>query len=395
MTMQLFLICSFNQTERSRKEEDMKKARIFVSLLLTAAMTFTMAAGVSAEEDAEGLKIAIVSTAAGVDDGSFIQNCYEGILSFIDSRGGIDTVNDIMEPTGDPAAALQAVEDIVADYDVIVTPGFQFAGITPIAQENPDKKFILVDAGATDADGNPIVVDNLYSMVFSEQEGGFLAGIAAAMTSQSGKVASVHGIAYESNVNYQWGFESGVNYANAHYGTEVEVVELPAYAGTDITGADVGGNYVGNFGDPATGKVLAEALIQEGVDVIFPAAGFSGTGVFTAVKEADGVCVIGCDADQYNDGANGDSNIVLTSVLKCMDLNVERQLNAIVDGTFQGENALLHADTDSINYVGGEHCQLSDEAIAAMDEALALLKDGTIVPAGNFNGYTPEEFPGL
>ncbi len=361
----------------------------------TPASTPASGSASAAEPAAEGLKIAIVSTAAGVDDGSFIQNCYEGILAFIESRGNIDTVTDIMEPTGDPAAAVQAVADIVADYDVIVTPGFQFAGVSTLAEENPDTKFILVDSFATDADGNTAVLDNLYAMMFAEQEGGFFAGMAAALTTQTGKVASVHGIAYESNVNYQWGFESGVNYANKHYGTTAEVVALPAYAGTDITGANVGGNYVGDFGDPATAKVIAETLIGEGVDVLFPAAGASGNGVFTAAKEATGVYVIGCDADQYNDGVNGDANIVLTSALKCMDLNVERQLNAIADGTFQGENVLLKADTDSTGYVTGDHCQLSEDALTALAEAYELVKSGDIVPASNFNGYTPDEFPGL
>ncbi len=392
-----------------REVNDMKNTRKWLALLLAFAMIFAMAGcgGGDAGDDGnvedqveggdgqEGLKIAIVSTAAGVDDGSFIQNCYEGILAFIESRGGIDTVNDIKEPTGDPAAAVQAVADIVADYDVIVTPGFQFSGVSAIAAENPDKKFILVDAFPADSEGQTVVLDNLYGMLFSEQEGGFFAGVAAAMTTQSGKVASVHGLAYESNVNYQWGFESGVNYANKHYGTSAEVVELPAYAGTDITNANVGGNYVGGFGDPATGKVIAETLISQGVDVLFPAAGASGNGVFTAAKEASGVYVIGCDADQFNDGVNGDSNIVLTSALKCMDLNVERQLNAIADGTFTGANDLLQASTDSVNYVSGDHCQLSDGALTALSEVYELVKNGTIVPASNFNGHTPEEFPGL
>lgn len=381
----------------------MKKMKKLLALLLAALMVFAMAGcgGDSGDGngdqqgDAEGLKIVIVSTAAGVDDGSFIQNCYEGIQAFIKSRGGIDTVNDIKEPTGDPAAAVQAVADVVADYDVIVTPGFQFSGISAIAAENPDKKFILVDAFPSDESGQPTVLDNVYGMMFSEQEGGFFAGISAAMTSQSGKVASVHGLAYESNVNYQWGFESGVNYANKHYGTNVQVVELPAYAGTDITGVNVGGNYVGGFGDPATAKVIAETLISQGVDVLFPAAGASGNGVFTAAKEATGVYVIGCDADQFNDGVNGDGNIVLTSALKCMDLNVERQLTAIADGTFAGANELLQASTDSVSYVSGDHSQLSDEAVAALAETYELVKSGAIVPASNFNGYSPEEFPGL
>lgn len=343
----------------------------------------------------EGLKIAIVSSPSGVDDGSFNQNNYEGILSFIESHPDA-TVQAVKEETGDVAAALQAVADIVADYDVIVCCGFQFAGIGSLAQDNPDVKFILVDSNPTDAEGAEVELENVYAMTFAEQESGFFAGIAAALETDTNKVAVVNGIAYPSNVNYQYGFESGVNYANAKLGTDVEIVELPSYAGTDVTSTDVGGNYVGSFADEATGKIVGSTLISEGVDIMFVAAGGSGNGVFTAAKEAENVQVIGCDVDQYDDGANGDMNIILTSVLKVMDANVEKQLNAIVEGTFAGQNALLKADTDSTGYVKeeGRH-QLSEDTLAKLDEVYPLVKDGTIVPAANFNGYTPEDFPGL
>ena len=216
------------------------------------------------------------------------------------------------------------------------------------------------------------------------------------METKTGKVAVVNGIAYPSNVNYQYGFESGVNYANAKLDTNAEIVELPSYAGTDVTNANVGGNYVGSFADEATGKVIGNALIDEGCDIIFVAAGASGNGVFTAAKEATDVKVIGCDVDQYDDGANGDSNVILTSVLKVMSMNVEKQLNAIKDGTFKGGNVLLQADTDSTGFVSdADRCQLSDDTISALNDAYELVKDGTIVPAANFNGNTPEDFPGL
>jgi basic membrane protein A len=378
----------------------MKQTKKWFALLLALAMVFALVGcgggEAEAEGEAEGLRIVQVSSGAGIDDGSFNQNVYEGIVAFMESRGNIDTFNDVLDSTGDPAAAVQAVADIVADYDVIVTPGFQFAGITSIAQENPDKMFIIVDSFPSDETGAPIELPNVYGMLFTEHEGGFFAGIAAAMSTQTGKVASVHGIAFESNVNYQWGFESGVAYANKHFGTAAEVIELPAYAGTDVTGANVGGNYVGSFADPATGKVIAEALIAQGVDVIFPAGGSSGNGCITAAKEAENVWFIGCDADQYKDGAKGDANICLTSALKVMDINVERQLNAIVDGTFAGANAVLSADTGSTGYVSadGRH-QMSAETIQKINEAFAKVKDGTIVPPANFNGLTPDNFTGL
>lgn len=343
-------------------------------------------------ETAAGLKIAIVSSPSGVDDGSFNQDNYNGILSFIENHPD-STVTPVQETTGDVAAAVQAVADIVADYDVIVCCGFQFAGITTIAQENPDVKFVLVDTFPSDADGNEVEVDNIYAMQFAEQESGFFAGMAAALETKSNKVSVVNGIAYPSNVNYQYGFECGVKYINETEGKSVEVVELPSYAGTDVTGVDVGGNYVGSFADEATGKVVGNALIAEGVDIIFVAAGASGNGVLTAVKEADGVYFIGCDVDQYDDGANGDANVVLTSAVKVMHLNVERALESVADGSFKGGNVVLQADTDSTGYINAEgRNQLSADSIKKMDAAYEAIKGGTIVPAANFNGITPEDF---
>ena len=79
-----------------------------------------------------------------------------------------------------------------------------------------------------------------------------------------------------------------------------------------------------------------------------------------------------------------------------MDKNVEKQLNNVKNGTFKGENALLGADTDSTGFVSDPaHCQLSDEAIEKINEAYELIKDGTIVPASNFGGTTPDDFVGL
>lgn len=284
----------------------------------------------------------------------------------------------------------------MADYDVIVCCGFQFAAIGSIANDNPNVKFLLVDSNPTDAEGTEVTCDNVYAMTFKEQESGFFAGIAAALESQTKKVAVVNGIAYPSNVNYQYGFESGVNYANKKYDAGVELVEIASYAGTDVTNANVGGNYVGSFADEATGKVVGKALIDEGCDIIFVAAGGSGNGVFTAAKEATGVKVIGCDVDQYDDGANGSDNIMLTSGLKVMGMNVEKQLNAIAGGSFKGENVLLGADTDSTGFVKAEgRHQMSAETVEKLDEAYALVKDGTIVPAANFNNIQPDAFPGL
>ncbi len=364
----------------------------------SAAPAETSAAPAEASSEAaptgEGIRVGIV-TSSGVDDGSFGQNCYEGVLAFLDTHPD-SSENHVKEP--DIGKVVQAVADIIADYDVMVMPGFQFNASGPIAEENPDKMFILVDSFPVDAEGNTIELDNMYAMQFKEQESGFYAGVAAALETKTGKVAVVNGMAFPSNVNYQYGFMAGVNYANAHLGATAEYVELPSYAATDLDGNNVGGNYVGAFADQATGKVIGEALIAEGVDIMFVAAGDSGNGVFAAAKEAEGeVYVIGCDTDQYDLGEAGGRNIVLTSALKNMDINVTRQLEAMYDGTFKGQNVTLDATTDSTGYVSEPgRQQLSDETLAELETVYEAVKAGEIVPPGQYTeGATPTAFPGL
>ncbi|HPE93924.1 MAG TPA: BMP family ABC transporter substrate-binding protein [Sphaerochaeta sp.] len=371
----------------------MKRVSVFIALVLVTGLLFAAGSAESKPAAAAGLNIAIITTPSGVDDGSFNQDNYNGILAFVKNHPTAK-VTAIREPSGDVAAALKAAADVVAEYDVLVCTGFQFAGIGELAMENPDTKFILVDTYPTDAKGNTVELPNVYAMTFAEQESGFFAGVAAALETKTNKVAVVNGVAYPSNVNYQYGFECGVIYANKKLGTNAQVVELASRAGTDVTGANVGGNYAGSFADEATGKVIGQQLLAQGVDIIFVAAGATGNGVFTAAKESNGrLKIIGCDVDQWDDGTVGSGNIILTSVLKVMSLNVERVLNQIQDGTFKGANMLLKADTDSTGFVkkAGRN-QLSPSTIQKLDEAYTLVQKGVIVPASNFGGFTPEQF---
>ncbi|MDD4083771.1 MAG: BMP family ABC transporter substrate-binding protein [Sphaerochaetaceae bacterium] len=355
-------------------------------LLLTVSFVFATGNSEASNSETAGLKIAVVAGPSGVDDGGFDENIYDGALAFAANHPDA-TVTAL---TGDVNEAITLVSDVVADYDVEVCCGYQFASITQIAKDNPDTDFILVDTFPTDNE----ILPNIYSMMFAEQESGFFAGMIAALETETGKVAVLNGIAFPSNVNYQYGFNCGVIYANAKYDCNVEYVELASQAGTDVTGTNVGGNYVGSFNDEATAKVVTNQLIDKGVDIVFVAAGGSGNGALSAVKESKKKCkVIGCDVDIWDDGANGDSNIVLSSVLKNMAINVERVLNDINDGTFEGANELLTATSDSTGFVKAEgRQQLSLDTIEKLDASYELVKNKTIVPASNFGGFTPDEF---
>ena len=361
----------------------MKKA---IALLCTMALLIGLVAAPAAAEGGKALKILIV-TSSGVDDGNFNQDCYLGIQNFLKNHPDCEC-QTIKEPNF--AELIPTVEKSAGDFDVFVLPGYNFGRIGEIVQANPSKYFLVVDSPITDVDGNPVTEQNAFTMTYKEQEGGFLAGVAAALSTKSGKVAVINGMPYPSNTNYQFGFMGGVNYANAKLGTAAQVVEIPSFSGGD----EIFGNYVNAFDQPDQGKVVAETLISEGCDVLFAAAGESGNGVLTAVKEASGVWFIGCDVDQYDDGKKGDGNVVLTSALKVMHLDVERQLEAIYNGTFAGQDALLGADTDSTGYVSAEgRQQLSEDALVKLAECYEGIKKGEIVPPTTLEGVS--SFPGL
>ena len=194
----------------------------FIILLAVVALVVSVFAGAVF---AEPIKAAIVTSPNDVHDGGFNEDNYNGLLEFVQTNPD-SSFTTIQDKTGDPASCVKTIDGIVADYDAIVCVGFQFAGIVELAEDNPDVKFVLVDTWPADAEGNTISVDNLYAMAFKEHEGGFLAGLAAALSTKTKKVAVVNGIAFPTNVNYQYGFMSGVNYANKHYGTGAQIVEL-------------------------------------------------------------------------------------------------------------------------------------------------------------------------
>ncbi|MDO4204619.1 MAG: BMP family ABC transporter substrate-binding protein [Selenomonadaceae bacterium] len=375
-----------------------KTLRLLITLLLILTLTALSGCGnkATAPRDKDALRIALITSPEGAQDNAFNRSSYEGVQSFLKTHPK-STLTCIQESTGEQSAALLLLENIIADFDVVICTSFVFGAATELGRENPDTHLILVDCSAAGPDGQPTDVPSIFGMTFAEEESGFCAGVAAALTTRTGKVGGLYGIAFPSVVNYQYGFESGINYANKHYGTHAENISLPSYSGIDVTGKKVGGNYAGSFADPATGKVISKELLKQGCDVLFGPAGATASGLFTAVKEAPaGTWAIGFDADQYDEGAIGNRNIILTSALKRMDLNVERQLTLIAEGKFQGKNERLDAAADSTGYVKtpGRH-QLAPEVIAKLDEVMQLIKEKKIKPAAFGTPYTPENFPGL
>ena len=134
----------------------------FLALLLAVMMLAAAVIPAMAEGD---MNICII-TSTGVDDGSFNQNCYEGILAFLETHPN-SKVTDIKE--ADYAQLVPTVERFAGDYDVFVLPGFNFAAIGDIVLNDPDKYFIVVDSTIQDSEGNAVTANNAYTMTFKEE----------------------------------------------------------------------------------------------------------------------------------------------------------------------------------------------------------------------------------
>jgi basic membrane protein A len=186
----------------------------------------------------------------------------------------------------------------------IVGIGFpQAASIEKVARQYPRLRFAIVDA----------VVDlpNVQSFVYREHEASFLAGMAAALASRSGKVGMVGGMDVPLVRKFACGFEQGAKHAAPK--TTVSVAMI--------------GNTPAAWTDPARGAELTKAQVAQGVDVVFSAAGTSGLGIMQAARDA-GILAIGVDSNQ-----NGlHPGTMLTSVLKRVDLAVLQAFSGVTPG---------------------------------------------------------------
>ena len=158
--------------------------------------------------------------------------------------------------------------------------------------------------------------------MFKEQEGSYLAGVAAALMSKTKKIGFVGGMEIPVIERFNAGFVEGVKAVDPSIEVQVK--------------------YTGKFDDAALGKSTANLMYSSGVDIIFHAAGGTGNGVFAEAKErktkdanAD-VWVIGVDSDQYEEGVVGDTNVTLTSMLKRVDTAVQSIANEAMAGNFPG-----------------------------------------------------------
>ena len=317
-------------------------------------------------------KVGMVTDSGTIDDKSFNQGTWEGIL-----KAGTDLKVEAkyLKPTGTtPADYEREIGNLYdAGFKVIVTPGFKFeTSIFDSQDKYKDAKFVLIDGspnnGKQGDEAKATVGANTVSVFFAEHESGFVAGVAAALAVKTGDFGFVGGMEIPPVQKYNWGFQQGVAYANANLGTKITIKPENVI-------------YQGTFSDVAAGQQLAAQMYDKGVKVIFAAAGGVGVGVINEAKAraAKGVWVVGVDTDQFSQGEyETGKSIILTSAMKKVDQAAYDMIKANLDGKFPGGQTLIfNAANDGVG-IPATNPNLAADVSAKVAEVFAKVKSGDV-----------------
>lgn len=293
-------------------------------LLCSAFLSCGNDDGSAPREDA--LTVGIVYDTAGREDRSFNESAYMGIKRAEAELGAI-----VSEQTTDGSESNREklVRSLASDNDLVIAVGFSFdSSIKKIAAEYPGTNFAGVDI---QQGNNPPA--NFASLLFSEEEGAFLVGAAAALITRTNKVGFIGGVCSTPEriiEKFEAGFVEGAWIWKL--GIEIETEYL---SHEDLSG----------FSDTEEAEKVAGNMFDNGADVIFHAAGASGTGLFRAAADksegGEHLWAIGVDSDQYRTADESLRGHILTSMLKRVDVAVYNIIEAQKNGEFRG-GALRH-----------------------------------------------------
>lgn len=294
--------------------KQMKK--LFSSVLVVLlALTLTACSGGEKAQDGKGAEIALITDVGTIDDRSFNQGSYEGVKQYGDENKV--TYTYYRPVAKDDEAYFNEIEKAITEggAKVVVMPGFLFANAAFRAQQEfPDVNFIFVDGAPSETpQSEPVIGPNMYSVVWEEQQAGFLAGYAAVKDGYT-KLGYIGGMKVPAVEKFGLGYVYGANHAAEELGITVDM--MYKYSGTFEASQEV--------------QMLASGWYASGTEVIFVSAGGAGPSVFKAAEDKEAK-VIGVDVDQA-----GESETIITSALKELQLAVYEGLKAHYDGKFPG-----------------------------------------------------------
>jgi len=315
----------------------------------------TTAAGMDAAQ------VGMVYATGGLGDGSFNDQAQQGLLQAAEELNV-----EYQEAQPDQVSAFANLQQQFAassdpDYDLVCCIGFlQTDALEGTASSYPDQNFMLVDS----------VVDepNVANYTYKEHEGSFLVGqLAGMLTSRSFSSGGGSTTDDSTTVGFVGGVESDL----------IRKFEAGYTAGAKHEDGDVSvsTSYVGDFNDPAGGRAAASAMYSEGADIVYHAAGNTGTGVFQAAKE-EGTFALGVDRDQSVTKSEF-ADVILASMIKRVDTAVFNSIQAVTNDDFPGGTIqALGLERDGVDIAYGQ--QLGPEIPADVTDAVANSKEAII-----------------
>lgn len=303
------------------------------------------------------VKVGMAYDQDGKGDGSFNDAAYAGL-----SKAQSDLGVEIKEVNSGSSATDASREELLTllatdGYNPVIAVGFAYStALAATAAKFPDTTFAIVDS----------VVDapNVGSLVFAAEQGSYLTGVIAASASKSGHIGFIGGMEIDLIKAFEAGYVQGAKSVNP----DIKIDSKYMGAAGDNTAWNV----------PDKAKAASAAMISNGADVIYAAAGGSGLGMFQAVKEAGtGHWAIGVDSDQYNVPSLAEyKDFILTSMMKRVDVAVYDVIKGVVDGAPLTGVQNFDLSKDGVGYATSNPAV--DAYKAAADKAAADIKAGTI-----------------
>ena len=338
-----------------------------MKIVAVASVAVMALAGCGSSTDATPAADGTKSAAAGMKFGMAYDVGGRGDQSFNDAAAaGLDkakkelgvVTKEATAVNGEPESAREErlLQLIDAGYTNVIAVGFAYApSVKKVAASNPEARFAVIDS--TDAVG-----PNIESLTFAENEGSFLVGAAAALKSKTGNIGFVGGVNTDLIKKFEAGYIMGAKKVNPAIKIQVKYLTQPP----DFSG----------FGDPAKGKTAATGMFQQGADVVYHAAGGSGSGVFTAADNA-GKMAIGVDSDQALTADPLVKDVIITSMVKRVDVATFDFIKALTEDKFVAGTKIydLKAGGVAFSTTGGK----IDDIKAKLDDFQKQIIEGKIV----------------
>jgi basic membrane protein A len=341
-------------------EDAMRKSTLATLVIMVLMAIMLPACGAPAA--AAPCKAGLVTDVGKINDGTFNQYAYTGLLKAEKDLGiGVKYIETVAQ--ADYGKNIQSL--VEQKCEIVVAVGFMMGdAIKEASGKYPDTKFAIVDFAYDPA------IANVRGLVFAEDEAGYMAGALAASMTKSGTIAAVGGMEIPPVQKFLKGYEAGAKSVKA-----------------DVAVKTV---YIDSFIDRARGAEAAKSFMSEGADVIFGAGGQTGSGGIQAAAEA-GAYVIGVDQDEYvttfqNGGAPG-ADMIISSAMKRVDQAVFLTIKDVVDGKFTNGVSVYNAANGGIGLASFNKADgaIPAEVKAKMEEILKGLSDGSITTGVNLN----------